>query len=1182
MKPISLGPFDIYETVGSGGMGVVRRGVYRGAGGETPIAIKFVKPPPGDPARFREAFVREVQSSARLHHPNIVSVYDIGDVDDAMAARLDLEGGTAYLVMEYVEGGTLETQVGHLEWSDLRVVLLHLLDALAHAHALGIVHRDLKPANVLCRVTPDGLWPMLTDFGIARAMDVEPAEPAEDEPQRVAGTPYYMAPEHVMGRWRDEGPWTDVYALGALAWHLCTGRVPFAGDTGDVLRAHLMADLPVFASSIDLPAGFEAWVRRLLDKDLTRRYRRAADAAWALMQLDENLDSARTTRRVRTLVISDPGPTLSGLTASLRTPEEPRTGSAPNLAGPQAIRKHGLAPPLPRDWRRGNEGDPRMLRGAGLGLFGLRPVPIVGRDEERAALWDVLRQVHVTRRPHGMVVTGESGSGKSRLVNWLAERADEVGGAIPFRATHNKPMSNADGLVAMMTKFTRCQGLGFEAVLMRVRSLYADLELRGDDALFDAVALTERILGLNPENAGGPRFQSRDEWFAALSRLFGALSRERPVLLWLDDVHFSKESLDFAQYVLDTAESGTYPIYVLLTVPDVIEDEAALARLRAVAALPNVDQVDLEPLEETEMRELVGRMLGLSDELTDVVTERAAGSPLFAVQLVEDWVSRGILALDDGGFVAPSEVAIEVPDDIHAMWQGRVNEVLRRSNDEPAARLALRVAATLGRDVEDAEWKRACSAFGVEMPRGLVADLVGSGLAHRFDGGWSFVHALLRDSVMREIGVESPNYHQACATALEAGRSGRRKPRATRRLAEHLVAAGRPRRAFDVLLDAVIECRDMEEHRALLALVLRAEEIVERFDIDVDPVRRGALLGQHASMLRHLGELEGALQHIGSGIAVLAGDRDPASFIRVPDDGRNPLLSNLLVEHAILVFEADGDLERADSLLETAQRLATAVADPVAIGWSSKIRSRILCTMGRFEQGVEAARTAVEAYGRLKRRRPDYYFSGLHELAGALRVSGRLEEALGVLERAERWTDQVGSREALALAAMERGEVARALERYDEAREHYLTSAQLFEMLGGKNARLCTLNLCLVDVEAGELESPREELRRLCEEFPALGMEALSSHAQLALAACAAHAGDWDDYDAAFDPAAAKLRTAHVCDPELAGLAVICARECDAKSDQVRRDVAAALARDLGGVEHHETRSGELRRLAPE
>lgn len=1167
MSVVHLGPFEIHEPVGKGGMGVVHRATYARVDEVTTVAVKFVVPPNGQPQLFHDAFIREAQSAARLHHPNIVGVFDIGMVDEIAAVQLQLPHDTAFIVMEFVDAGTLETQLGQLPWHDLRSVLLQLLDALAHAHALGIVHRDLKPANVLVNYDESGrAVTMLTDFGIARAMDTQPDEDDEDEPHRVAGTPYYMAPEHVMGRWRDEGPWTDVYALGALAWHLTTGSVPFSGTTGAVLRAQLTADLPVFVPQVDVPDGFEAWLRRLLDKDLTQRFRRAADAAWALMQMPDEIGPRQTTRQLQAIV-APPGHTLHGLTGML---PEVRDEIVRIAGAPAPVKKDGLAPPLPTDWRRGNEDAPRSLAGAGLGLFGLRPVPIVGRDAERDRLWSALRTVHATGAPHGAVLSGDSGAGKSRLVQWLSERADEVGGALLFRATHTESSTNADGLAAMMQRFTCTQGLRFENVIVRVRAVYNDLDLRGEDVLFDAVALTERILGHNPEKSGGPRFQSRHEWFAALYRLLGGLTRERPILLWLDDVQWSEESLEFAHYILSRQDESTYPMLVVLTCADA--REPSIAR---IGALDNVDEITLHPLPDRDIEDLVGRMLGLEPNLAAAVRERTVGNPLFAVQVVEDWVSRGVLQLTPQGFTLLPDHPMILPDDVQSAWAWRVRDFAARQTAPKQTVQSLAVAATLGGTVQTKEWQVALAHLGIDLGTSIaafVAKLVSAALIVRETEGFSFVHTMLRDSLLRSNALEPAVTHDACARALEHTAVRPYTPRRASRVATHWLACGEAQHAFDALFEAIVAHRDRTDHATMLRTERRALALVP--DVAAAPPQVGALQMHIASSLRQLGEVDEAREFIDLAWSTICGDRAADSFATEPDRERNPLLAQLLCEEAILVIETEADLTRAEELVAIAQDLGAAVDDPVAVGWAAKLRSRVLCGLGRHVEGVEAARLAVAQYARLKSTRPEFYFSGLCELAGALRVSGRYDEAIVAMDEAALWSADVGSRDALALAAMESAELARVTDRYDDARQHYRECGDLFDALGGKSVLLVDVNLCLVDVESGELTRPLPLLLELREALPQQGLEGFTPLLDLAIAACHAAAGDATAYDEAVARASARLLDGDIRDQEHAGIAVVAARA--ALQHGLDPRAAWELAQALGGPDSRPSRRADV------
>ncbi|MFN7145863.1 MAG: serine/threonine-protein kinase, partial [Myxococcota bacterium] len=377
--PILLGPFQLLGPLAHGGMGEVWRAVH--VRQRVPVAIKLLR---GDSPRLRDAFVAEVRAVARLDHPGVILVLDHGTVDAAAerASEGRLRAGTPWFAMEMCSGGTLKNAVA-TSWNQLRRLLLDLCAPLAHAHARGVLHRDIKPDNVLFAAHDDARPGVkLTDFGLAFAMEVEGRHDV------VTGTPAYMAPEQFRREWRDYGPWTDLYALGCLAWRLATGDAPYGQKRPpEVLSvAHQELDLPEFRPRFAVPAAFPEWLGRLLRKDPARRLQRAGDAAAALLTLDG-------TREPGSLV--------------------------------------------PVDWRAAEP--PRMpmrLVGAGLGLWSLRGVPLAGREAERDRLWEALLEVHRTWSARVVLLHGPAGSGTSRLAEWLCERAHEVGGAEVFHVQH--------------------------------------------------------------------------------------------------------------------------------------------------------------------------------------------------------------------------------------------------------------------------------------------------------------------------------------------------------------------------------------------------------------------------------------------------------------------------------------------------------------------------------------------------------------------------------------------------------------------------------------------------------------------------------------------------------------------------------------------------------------------------
>ncbi|MCA9570307.1 MAG: protein kinase, partial [Myxococcales bacterium] len=473
MSSVHLGPFELKRPIGKGGMGEVWRGHH--ADQDVPVAVKVMTAKVFEKEENRTRFNNEVRAVAQLDHPGIVWVFDYGVVSDeaAEASAGRLVAGSPYLAMEHASGGTLAGLRRPLPWDEQRTILLNLLDALAHAHAHGIVHRDLKPANVLICSSRD-MRPgvKLTDFGIASAEAIEPA--AKEE---VVGTLHYMSPEQIRGAAWMQGPHTDLYGLGCLAWRLACGAVPFTGRTGvRLLAAQLHQPLPPLKPVLPVPDGLYDWLAALTAKEPANRFRRAADAAHALVALGDA--GARRTPapvyRVRSpdsitdhlpRDLDDASPELPEERTIVPTDtrfleEQVTVLSLPRMKGqPTRPEHHAIAQlraPRPHDWRRVDA--PRRsirLMGAGLGLFGVRTLPMVGREQERDVLWDALGRVHRERSAQMLVVRGAAGTGKSRLAEWLAQRAHEVGSASMLMARFQEAGSAEEPLRRMLMRGIR-------------------------------------------------------------------------------------------------------------------------------------------------------------------------------------------------------------------------------------------------------------------------------------------------------------------------------------------------------------------------------------------------------------------------------------------------------------------------------------------------------------------------------------------------------------------------------------------------------------------------------------------------------------------------------------------------------------------------------------------------------
>lgn len=1088
-----VGPFEIGDLLGTGGFGSVHRGVHLATG--VPVAVKFLQPQWAARPKVKDAFRDEVRVVAQLDHPGIVTVFDYGEVESEAL----YPAGTPWCVMEFAGGPSMDRARHPLTVEETRDVVFSVLDALAHAHARGILHRDIKPANVLTGDFTDirnGL--KVTDFGLARLFEGLEGEDA----WLGAGTPSFMAPEQVEGRWRDQGPWTDLYAVACMTWEFLTAKPIFSNtDPREVARMQVGCPPPKLPDELGLPDGFEAWFLRMLEKDPHRRYRRAAEAANVLAGLPWG------PRRVATTIISH----NSAATLSLGDDFEPL--DVKPVARPDGWRSR----PMPRHSGR--------LLGAGLGLFELRTFPLVNRDAEREALWNALASVAEAGRPAVVTLHGHVGVGTTRLARALTQRADEIGVAEILTVYHDPAAGPGHGLTAMAERWLRTSGLTGAALDERLSSALGTAGHHAD--------LATLLRGEAPTHV--PEAERANWRHRVLRSLLARISAERPVVLVMDDAQWGPEAVAFARYLL---ESGGPPLPVLvLVVAASLPGAAPVAEIEALGRLPGALRIDVGALSPAHIAEVVRTFLVLDDATTEDVILRSGGVPLFAVQLVRDWARRGVLRPEARGFTPTAAAARQLPADIAGLWTGAIDRALHGTG--AGGRTALHVAAALGQQVVAEEWAAAVAALGHVVEAGLVDGLIRTRLWEGVDGGWRFAHGLVRETLeaqARALGIWA-DLNRVCAEVLS------RRGAEPARIGRHLLEAGDLLGACDALLLATRRRVDTFSFREAFPLV----DIVERrilvdASIPAGDRRRGEAALLAVRTLSGLGRLAEA-ERAGAKAAEMA------RLHRWPDVRARAL------RYRGMALAKAGSLALAEAIFTQAQLLAETAGDEENLAGCLEQRGTLLRNLGDLEGSAGLLMEALEINRRLGLVR--LLADNLKELAGTEIRRGRLDEARAYLLEARAIYEASGSAGA-AQCLNNLGEVERNSGNLAAAEAAYFGAYEVFAATGHNAAAIPLLNIGLIRISQGRYIDAVVTLERCL--ALAQGRRVLELCALAFLTPCRAATYAWEAFDADLSRAALLTEETGTVDGEVAGALELAARLATDAYQLERAGSAEALA----------------------
>jgi len=265
--------YRVLSQLGGGGMGVVYEAGDLNLGRH--VALKFLPPETEKDTNALDRFQREARAASALNHPNICTIYEIGE-----------DGGRHFIAMELLEGVTLKNRIHGqpLELDQLLDLGIQMADALDAAHAKGIIHRDIKPANIM--IARGGMV-KLTDFSIAKDVDVTRLTATN----HAVGTAFYMSPEQARGKDLDRR--TDLFSFGAVLYEMATGAIPFRGDTSAVIFDAILnrPPTPPIRLNPDVPPQLEEMLNKLLEKDRELRYQSAAEVRSDLKRLKRDSES---------------------------------------------------------------------------------------------------------------------------------------------------------------------------------------------------------------------------------------------------------------------------------------------------------------------------------------------------------------------------------------------------------------------------------------------------------------------------------------------------------------------------------------------------------------------------------------------------------------------------------------------------------------------------------------------------------------------------------------------------------------------------------------------------------------------------------------------------------------------------------------------------------------------------
>ncbi|MBA2662983.1 MAG: protein kinase [Bradymonadaceae bacterium] len=1040
------GRYTIVRPLGRGGMGVVFVADHQASGRQ--VALKLIGTLTDDALMVRR-FFREAKASARIVHRNVVEVYDFGQTAE----------GRPFIAMEILKGEELAeilSREGALSAQRSAHIAAEICAALAATHAHKILHRDLKPANVMVHIENGVERIKVLDFGLAKAVKDETGELGTlTATGMMVGTPHYMSPEQF--RCSEVGPAADLYAVGCLLYQMLTGRTPFEGNNVfGLMRAHSV-EAPIAprqaAPANAIPLELEALCMELLEKEVVNRL---TDASVAHRRLREMAGTLSTDDGTATHEAGDTLPSDSSELASESL---------------QAFEAKRFRPAL------------------------------VGREHTRKFLAGIMQQCLQTSRPAVIVLEGPGGVGKSKLLEWYQDRARREGFRVVqglFSEGHLGPTAALkevlEGLLGVVDE-------SWDVIEPKLAALvWADGRpgLTENERARLRPFLRPAQSSVHDADHEGFGQDERESLYESLFRTLRLAAGDGPTLVIMDDLRDDRPfDTSFIERLGSQLAESEQPLLVAMSVrterhgtadaaPHDGESMQTAVSSLAVTMREQYYRVELKALDAAELKALVEQAVpGIMASAVERVTKLAAGSPLFALQLLRTMVSAGSLRRTGERWELVGEP--ELPVNLDAVLAERLERLSNRPTEEALlVRVALigsRVPIALIEDVLEREGNTALAAE--------LDDL----LDRLLDDGWLrnadsfkedavvFEHGFVHQALLHRYGATraARKLHGLVAEALELHHASQLEPWAFE-IAEHFIGARNEARALPHLMTAARAAERRYAMDAAIEVWLRARVTLERAGADqltATTVHHGLVasliyadrydeagqildqLADEAETLELRGDLAHALAalqqaHIHYGQAI-------DQFDVLGREGRRMRVELKDAEIAVKLSDLVSAAKRAQTVLDFSRqrddrRLIGAALNQLAM--IAQYAGELQTSLGFVTEEEVVWREIGDevALARCLYTRGTLFWH-LSDYAPALRAFG---EAIPLLERG-------GHRRGLGHCLRMAGVSAQQLERLDEALSYCRRARETFERIGDRRG-LQRVALCLADVHSARGE----------------------------------------------------------------------------------------------------------------